>query len=391
MKIAVIDPSFFTIPYDHHLCQGLADNGLDVTLFGRPLRSGEFIPEHNYTVATPFTQKAEQRLAAGNDGRLSLAMKGIEYISDARNLVRTLKRDQFDVVHIQWAPLPMFDARLMKSLSPLPIVFTVHDTNPFHGSSSSALQMLGLNKCLASADRLLVHTEFSRETLEKSGHDPAKIAVVPHGLIAHDASGPVSDAWQAFEDKLLGFEHRLLLLGAVKPYKGTDILLRAFAALPESIKEKTAVVICGELKMPFEELKALVAELGIENNVLWWTDWLLDAEVQRASEIATIRMFPYREIDASGALLQALPLGNAIVASRVGGFANLFDGDLEEYLFDSEDWQRCTQIMAGLLEDADKRALAGQRIKHRADNIDSWTEIGSKTRALYESIQSSRA
>ena len=246
--------------------------------------------------------------------------------------------------------------------------------------------MLGLNKCLASADRLLVHTEFSRQVLEKGGHDPAKIAVIPHGLIAHDAAGPVSDAWHSFEQQAMAFEHRLLLLGAVKPYKGTDVLLRAFAALPDEIRQKTAVVICGELKMPVDDLKSLAAELGIADNVLWWTDWLLDAEVQRASEIATIRMFPYREIDASGALLQALPLGNAIVASRVGGFANLFHGELEEYLFESDDWQGCTDILVRLLNDAASRDQAGQRIKHRADSIDSWTEIGSKTKALYESI-----
>lgn len=389
MKIAVIDPSFFTIPYDHHLCQGLADNGLDVTLFGRPLRAGESVPAHDYKIATPFTRKAEARLEAGKSGRISLAMKGLEYIADARELGRNLQQNQFDIVHFQWAPLPMFDARLMKRLSALPIVFTVHDTNPFHGSSSSALQMLGLNKCLSSADRLLVHTEFSRDVLENSGHDPDHIAVIPHGLIAHDAEGPVSDAWHQFEQRALGFEHRLLLLGAVKPYKGTDVLLRSFAALPDAIRQKTAVVICGELKMPVDELKALASELGIEANVLWWTDWLLDAEVQRASEIATIRMFPYREIDASGALLQALPLGQAIVASRVGGFANLFDDELEEYLFESDDWQGCTDILTRLLDDPNSRTLAGRRIKQRADNIDSWTEIGSKTKALYESIQRS--
>lgn len=386
MKIAVLDPSFFSFPYDHHLCQGLVDNGMDVTLFGRPFRSGESAPRHDYKIATPFTKKAEKRLQAGNTGPLSLALKGVEHIADGRQLARTLRRDKFDVVHFQWAPLPLVDARLMKSLSPLPIVFTVHDTNPFHGSSSSALQMLGLNKCMSSADHLLVHTDFSRQVLEQSGHNPQKITVIPHGLMAHDSDGPVSDQWHNFETRALSFENRLLLLGAVKPYKGTDVLLHAFAALPDTLRKNTAVVICGELKMPVDELKALASELGIEDNVLWWTDWLLDAEVQRASEIATIRMFPYREIDASGALLQALPLGGAIVASRVGGFANLFDGDLQQYLFEADDWQGCTNVLTNLLEDPKKRTLAGEQIKRRADSIDSWTEIGRKTQAVYESI-----
>ena len=40
-RVALVDPSLFTLPYDAALAAALAAEGADVSLWGRPLRQGE--------------------------------------------------------------------------------------------------------------------------------------------------------------------------------------------------------------------------------------------------------------------------------------------------------------------------------------------------------------
>ena len=103
------------------------------------------------------------------------------------------------------------------------MVVTVHDTAPFNGSPTRALQRLGLRwPPSRAADRLIVHTAAGRRRLAALGLAPERIAVVPHGPLGRAA--PRRDRPRRARLTLVAF-------GKMRPYKGLDVLVEALARL----------------------------------------------------------------------------------------------------------------------------------------------------------------
>lgn len=105
MKIAMIDPSLFTLPYDHHLCQALHEQGNQVTLVGRLLRSGESLAS-GYPLMKHFYKRAE---GMRGKSKLQLIIKVLEHMLNMNSLIRELRRLNPDVIHFQWFPIPLVD------------------------------------------------------------------------------------------------------------------------------------------------------------------------------------------------------------------------------------------------------------------------------------------
>src|SRR5258706_13399149 len=133
MKIALLDPSLFTAPYDRALMRGIqqAEPRFALRLFTRALEPGEarderFV-EHFYR--KPHLLGAS-RLAKGATHPLYMA-----------RLCRALAAWRPDVIHIQWAVLPLIDLWFLPRLRRIaPLVLTVHDSKPFNGDPRARLQ-----------------------------------------------------------------------------------------------------------------------------------------------------------------------------------------------------------------------------------------------------------
>ena len=79
MKIAMVDPSLFTGRYDDSLCRGLAAQGADVTLLGRPMRSTDAITPENYRYEPRFFRRSEALRARLGEGKAFRLIKAAEY------------------------------------------------------------------------------------------------------------------------------------------------------------------------------------------------------------------------------------------------------------------------------------------------------------------------
>jgi glycosyltransferase involved in cell wall biosynthesis len=186
MKIAIIDPSLFTLPYDHQLCHSLGTKGLEVFLVGSKDINGYNISSDQYTTINHY-YKITNKLKGKNTrkfNKVRLLIKGIEHLIDTLLLIRKIKKMKPEIVHFQWLPLPLIDRILIKSIMKnYKLVLTVHDTNLFLGSASSKLQLIGFNNTVSLFDKIIVHTNYSKNKLEeKQIVPPDKIAVVPHGI-----------------------------------------------------------------------------------------------------------------------------------------------------------------------------------------------------------------
>jgi glycosyltransferase involved in cell wall biosynthesis len=368
MRVCIVDPSLFTLAYDQHLCGGLCAAGVEVTLCGRGLRADETLRPHDHAFEARCYPLTERGQRGGSRGARAW-LKATEHLWNSARLATWL-RSRFDVVHFQWSPMPLVDRwhweRLARDRT---VIFTVHDTTPFLGRPTSRWQQLGWRRLLDAPHGLIVHTEDGRKELLRLGVAAERISVVPHGplqpLRTVAAEPPPLPAPQGVRT--------LLVFGEIKPYKGIDVLLRAAAQLPVAVAAGWRIVIAGRERCDLAELRTLAGQSRIP--VEWRIGFVPDAEITPLFRGADLAVFPYRQVDASGALMLALPFGVPVVATRVGVFRELIEDGVTGWLAYPGDHADLARALERAMSDGARRATIRQNILARVTSLWSWPAI----------------
>lgn len=377
LRVALIDPSLFTLPYDAALAAGLQAEGHQVVLHGRAPG-----PDDNATDGAPlratFYRVADAPALARLPRALRLGIKGLDHAWSMQALVRRLRRERPDVIHFQWLPLPVVDRRFLGRLRAIaPLVLTVHDTNPFNGNPTGSLQRLGAHAAFADFDRLIVHTEQGRARLLAHGEGEGRVTVMPHGLLGR-ASAQAADPMQG--------EITFLLFGKIKPYKGADLLIEAFARLDPALRARARLRIVGKPYMDLEPLHQLARQRGVADRVTVEPRFVGDAEVGGIFKPGVVASFPYREIEASGVLSLAITFGRPILAARLGGFIEAVQDGEHGLLVPSEDVGALSAAMARFIGDRGFAAACAARVLALTTTVPTWPEIARRTAELYASL-----
>jgi glycosyltransferase involved in cell wall biosynthesis len=376
MRVALIDPSLFTLPYDVALAGGLVRNGHDVTLHGRALR-----PEdgglRGARLAADFYRVADGPIAGALPKPFRLGVKGLDHAWSLGRLLRRVRQSpRPDVIHFQWLALPMLDRRFLHQFRAVaPLVLTVHDTNPFNGDPSAALQARGFHRCLEAFDHLIVHTAQGWERLCRLGLSPGRISVLPHGMLLDPAPGAA--------DAMTG-TLTFLLFGKIKPYKGADLLIEAFAALPADLRRMARIRIVGKPYMDIAPLRALAAARQVP--VTFDLGFVADEAIPALFGPGTIATFPYREIEASGVLFMALAHGRPVLASRLGSFGELLTDGVHGQLVPPNDVAALSAAMGQLIADRGFAAACSAACYQMATDVPSWDEIARQTVQCYRGV-----
>ena len=387
MNVAIIDASGFTPPYDHCLAKALTQKGCRVVVATTRLPPGPWTEcasyerwEHFYRVTNKLSK-----------GKIRTYLKGYEHLLDMGRLVRRLRHWKPNVIHFQWLALAMIDGFYLCRLRRIaPLVLTIHDTEPFHGAPSSRLQLLGLEKAYRRFDYYIVHTHLSREVIvERLGLPMDRIKVIPHGVFSYYRD-LVRFSETPFSFKNIPGELKILFFGVLKPYKGVDVLLEAFASMPEPLRQKTILQVVGAPRMPVEPLQKLTRRLGIEKHVFWDLRFVEEREVASYFAQADVVVLPYRRIDQSGVLMVALAFGKPVVASNVGGFTETIVDGVHGFLVEPGDVESLAQALARVLGDDELRKQMGGAVERLAAQELSWNNIAMQTLRLYQEVLRAR-
>ena len=210
-----------------------------------------------------------------------------------------------DVVHYQWLTAPALDAWLLPN-GPARVLTT-------HGFLRAAESGPSAKRALEQTDAVISLTEYGAERLRaETDIDPARIHVIPHGAFDYLTRLPEE---RPLPPELEGPERPVILIfGVIRPYKGTDVLLEAFA----EIEDAELWIVGRPLATDVAELQRLAK--AAPGRVRFVTRYVPDSEVPAIMRRADIVVLPYRDADQSGVLYTALAFGKPIVASAVGGF-----------------------------------------------------------------------
>jgi glycosyltransferase involved in cell wall biosynthesis len=381
LSVVVVDPSCFSLPYDSSLCHALFATGCEVTLarsrflydnwaFSGPFASWDRFYE--------FTHSWKQKRAQSWVGKLA---KGAEHIVSMGRLRAELRRIKPAVIHFQWLPLPVLDRLFLPSLSRIaPLVLTLHNTNfSRFGVGTRLQQETGIRAALKHFRAVIVHSNFSKQKIvERNWMLPENVHVVPHGPLDYyrglpDQSKPAPPQ-----------ENEVLCFGNIEPYKGVDLLLRAFAALPPELLKQSRLRIAGRPGRGTSELQALSLTLGIQNRVTWQLGFVAEKEVAGLFRSATLAVLPYREIDQSGVLMTAIAFDKPIIATRVGGIPETIEDQVHGLLVEPGNVPQLTDALCSLLNSAARRQEMEAAVRKLRTGTLSWTYIADRTLGVYQ-------
>ena len=291
------------------------------------------------------------------------------------------------VVHVQSLVSTRKDAALFFLLrrSGLPVVFTAHNVVPHEGT---AWDRLGHRLMYGLADRVIVHSEASRARL-LALHRGARtrIRVIPQGHYARLFGGFAADRRRARADMGLSMaEPVLLFFGAIRPYKGLDVLLRALPAV-RRCHPAVRLLICGRpLHAEAAALPQLVADLGLREYVTLEPRYLGFEEVAARFAAADVAVFPYREVDTSAALHVALTLGCPVIATRVGGTSEEVAEGITGRLVEPGDPFALARAIVEALDDPPRTRAMGARAREVELVTRDWAPIARATAACYREL-----
>jgi glycosyltransferase involved in cell wall biosynthesis len=375
MHVAMIDPSLFTIPYDRALISGLVQAGHTVKLHGRHVHDGDN-GIADIGLEADFYRVANSPVVVRMPKFVRLAVKGIDHVYSMRRLRARLAIEKPDIIHFQWLPLPGMDHRMLAGFRKIaPLVFTVHDTNPFNGTPSSSMQRYGFFRCLSTFDVLILHTQQGYERMRAAGIDESRLTILPHGLVEPLPPQPTSVALEG--------PVTFLAFGKIKSYKGLDVLIEAFSLMPEELRAGARVRIVGKPYMPLEPLQEQAVRRGIADRVIVEPRFVPDDEVNALFTPNVVAVFAYREIEASGVLSFATSNGRPIIASSIGGFVETLIDGRNGLLVTPGDAACLSRAMARMISDRAFAVRCGLHSRELAETTANWLAIAERTAAVY--------
>lgn len=293
----------FQTNYERGFTNGLASNGVCATLIGsdRTDVSG-LMPNVRVVNLRGSQEESRSRYAkAFNLVRYHIAL-----------MVYAVRR-RSAIVHVIGLVEPVMLCGIVEGLCFRLVskryVLTIHNLLP-HGRHSK-INMILFGWAFRLPHRLVVHTDRARDELvTRYDLSPSRIIVMEHGI------EPVREPVDPLQRRDNGSDLNLLFFGYVAPYKGLDVLLRALPLLPFPFR-LTIAGSCKDVRYR-KEILSLIDATPHSTSISWMDRFLNDDEVKECFLQADVLVMPYRHIDQSGVLFQALRYGVPIVATRVG-------------------------------------------------------------------------
>ncbi len=376
MRVQLIDPSAFTPPYDRALAAALARAGAEVELATTRFLYGPVPPAEGYRVDERFYRRAAAR---GLAARGRLPFKAAEHLGD---MLRFRREASADVVHYQWLTIPPLDVRLLPPLRPR--VMTAHYILP---PRPSRRQARSAHRVFAAMDAVVAHSERGAARLrEEVGLDPARVRVIPHGAFDYLTRLPEEKPLPA---ELAGAEGPVVLsFGLLRPYKGIENLLDAFARVcAQAAGPVPELWVVGNPRMDVAPLRELAARA--QGRVRFVDRFVEDAEIPAIFRRADLVVLPYLDAEHSGVLYTALAFGKPMVLSAVGGFPEVAQAGAAS-LVPPGDTAALAAAIAELAADEAARAELAAAAARAAAGPFSWDEAARRTLDLYRELLGER-
>ncbi|MFA5100225.1 MAG: glycosyltransferase family 4 protein [Candidatus Omnitrophota bacterium] len=325
-----------------------------------------------------------------NFGVIKRPLNGRAYLPALLRVLRVVSEYKPHVVHVQ----TMLTARrdwlvfLIARICGVKVVFTAHNVLPHEDREKNALCMRSVFKIIyASSQRIIVHSRFSLDKLTalfRIGRD--KVRVIPHGNYLFFRTEQMSKD-RARRGLGLGIGRKIVLqFGALREYKGLDILLEAFAKVRERDPAALLLIVGKPINLDPGSIIEKARAMGMENDVVLKAEYIPVEQMAMYFFAADVVVFPYKEIDMSGSLQLAYAFAKPVVCASSGGLPEVVKEGKNGLLVRPNDSSGLAEGLSRLLADEDLIRKMGEESLRLAKEEFSWERIAASTIGVYQDI-----
>ena len=313
--------------------------------------------------------------AHGYDQRITMYAlphrNGLGYLLNRGRLQEIVDRVEPDLVNVHYAT---GYGTLASALERTCVVLNVWGSDVFEFPKKSFVHRWLVVRNLRRAHQLVSTSEAMAKQVRTIMRREVPIVIVPFGV---DTS--------IFEPGVKGTEGPLVV-GTVKtlaPIYGIDVLLRAFALVPERIAGRGVVLrIVG--KGPQEaQLRALCSSLKLDHRVDL-AGAVAHARVPEALAGMDVFVALSRSESFGVAVIEASACGLPVVVSDVGGLPEVVDHGVTGLVVPANDPQAAAQAIMRLLADAELRKSMGSAGRAWMERSFRWEDCVDRMMAVYK-------
>ena len=310
-------------------------------------------------------------------------IKIISYFFSLLKLVKILKKERPNVLHIQWWKQWSLDYFFLSIYRKYveQIVFTAHNLVPHDSGDSLKLQCI---QYYHKVDKIIVHDNNSKKELIKDFQvTENKIAVIAHGILEFSVD---EEDVKSIMDEIsvkYGLKDKLVFstMGGQSLYKGTDLICDAFLS-SDFLKNNQNVFLIiagdGDIASP-DRFKGC-------NNVLVVNNALSDSQFQATMRLTDVMLLPYRKISQSGVLLTAIQNQIPFAVTPIGGLTEPLEVAQVGWIIPCPTIESVRECMETLSRDIDHT----KDVKYNNQNWNlvkakyNWANISVATETFYE-------
>lgn len=229
-----------------------------------------------------------------------------------------------------------------------------------------------------AVDVVIAISEGVRRALGRAGIDPGRVRVVPSGVDLARVEAP--SGTREWERRALGIDAGAVVIlgvGSLERRKGFDILIAAAARVAGDVH----VVLAGD-GSERAALESAAASLGVRLRCVGFRDDV--APLLAAADIVAV---PSRAEGLGIAALEAMAAARPVVASRVGGLAEVVQEGETGLLVASEDVPALAATLGRLAADAALRDRLGRAAAVRVRERHSLDAMAAGTLACYDNAR----
>jgi D-inositol-3-phosphate glycosyltransferase len=324
MKIAIIEPigAYGGMEiYDISILEGLSKKSTFVHLYTSSYFNDlQCVPLDN--INTIFGRIYSKEI--NRWWRLLYFFKGLFLLSMA------LRNNQYDVKYCHIFTYSFVELLIITvaRIGPGRLFINIHDPEPFINNSNQWIKKI-FNKILCSSNiSVVTHSEYSKSVLVNN-FERITPRVMPHTDIDYIYTPP--SASKAGSRKALGLREDgrfILFFGQIKPNKGLDILIKAFAA-SKIFNKGFKLLISGRCwGESWDRYEKIINENLLSEFVIVQNNYIPAEYVYHYFKSCDYVVLPYTQIFSSGVLIRAMGYGRPVVCSDLPAFLEeVVDGE----------------------------------------------------------------
>ncbi len=310
-------------------------------------------------------------------GKWKKIIKGCHYIGAYLKVIRLIKREKIDIVHIQWLSVPKIDNIILWLIrrTGSKLIFTAHNILP-HRNGKKYISYY--RKHYSYFDRIIVHgEEIKKEFIKIFPEYSGKLRIERHGtFLSLDNKISKEDLDEKLMHKLRNSQKTAIFFGNMFFNKGIDALLGYW--MNHYLDKNLFLIVVGKKDPDFNELNKLEDRIMSCSNIFYKPKIIEEVELNTYIYMADIVVMPYRSASMSGVIFKAAAMNKTVLTTDTGSIKEYILPEFSYLASGLDDFFRLFDILM-LADNRDLLKKQGLQLSSFIKRKYDWNNIAEDT------------